>query len=443
MKNKKTLASVIGSPWFVSPQFIGDYLPMLSGFMQNKDLTTLFDTDTPVFSIQSFSNQNSTTNSEGKVGLINLSGIVFKDDQLCGPIGTTSMISMMKEWDDKKLVDSVLFYTSSPGGEASGTRRFAKFIKDYSLPTAAYIDGVAGSAAYYIISATDKIFMEPDADVVGSIGAMTSYKNIDKYLEKQGIELSDIYADSSYDKNLVSRKAKEGDFTLLKEGLNPLAEKFENDVKAFRPDLKDEACHGKVYAPEHALQVGLIDALGSFDDAINYLQANSTTTPTPNKTVKMNKSYKAIETVLGETFEVDENRTGLLLTEEQSGKVEDKLALLQSEKATAAQGNATIVDEVNTSLKLEGDAKVTDIAGAVAALNAKLDNTAIVDEVNTSLELEGDAKVTDVATAFTAMKVKLGSLGEQPGETHTNLGEHHQGEKKHTYVDFTSSIYNK
>lgn len=419
MKNKKTLASVIGNPWFVSPEFIGDYLPMLSGFLQNKDLKPLFDSDTPVFSIHTSSKPNALTNTETNIGLINLSGIVFKDDQLCGPIGTSSMISMMKEWENKKMVDSVLFFTSSPGGEASGTRRFAKFIKNYSLPTASYIDGVAGSAAYYIISATDKVFMEPDADVVGSIGAMTNYKNIDKYLENQGIEIKSIYADSSYDKNLVSRKAKEGDFTLLQESLNPLAIKFENDVKEFRPNLKDEACHGKVYGPEEALKVGLIDTLGSFEDAINYLSQNS---KNQNKnTNKMNKSFPKLEAALDIKEGFSSNDEGIYLNEEQFDIVEEKLTSLETNLESVTNAKKLVDDEV------------------VALTDA---NTSIVDQVNTSLELEGDAKVTDVTGAFTALQNKITALGEQPGATHTNLGE--DGKPiENAQMDFNTEFYKK
>lgn len=422
MKNKKTLASVIGNSWFVSPEFVGEYLPMLSGFLQNKDLTPLFDTDTPVFSIHNSMIGKSNTNSSNRVGVINLSGIVFKNDQLCGPIGTTSMISTMKEWEKNKMVDSVLFFTSSPGGEASGTRRFAKFIKNYSLPTASYIDGVAGSAAYYIVSATDKVFMEPDADLVGSIGAMTSYKNINKYLEKQGIEMIDIYAESSFDKNLVSRKAKEGDFTLLQESLNPLAEKFENDVKSFRPNLKDEACHGKVYGPEEALNVGLIDSLGSFEDALSYLDSKSEKNTNAKKTTKMNNKYNALEAVLNTTFEVDDTKNGVLLSEEEAGKVDSKISDLQTELQTVTDAKKLVDDTISANT---------------------VKNTAIVDEVNTVLELEGDAKVTDVATAFTAMKNQIAELGKQPGETPTNLGENKQEdtEAMPEYVDLESSIY--
>lgn len=154
----------------------------------------------------------------------------------------------------------------------------------------------------------------------------------------------------------------------------------------------------------------------------NIPEAEPKPAPTQNakKTVKMNKSYKALEAVLDTTFEVDDAKTGVLLTDEEAVKVDAKLTSLQDDLAS-----------VNDAKKLVDDT----VTGLTTA------NTSIVDEVNTTLELEGDAKVTDVAGAFTAMKNKIAALGEQPGATHTNLGENNQGEKKHTYVDFSSSIY--
>lgn len=429
MEKKKTLASVIGNNWMVSPEFIGDYLPILSGFLQNKDLKKYFDSDTPVFNIQSFEIENSINKSETKVGLINLSGIVFKNDQLCGPIGTSSMISKMKDWEANGLVDSVLFYTSSPGGEASGTRRFAKFIENYSLPTAAFIEGIAGSAAYYIIAATDKVFMEPDADLVGSIGAMTSYKNIDKYLEKQGIELVDVYADSSYDKNLVSRQLKEGDTTLLKEALNPLATKFENDVKSFRPDLKDEACHGKVYAPDAALKVGLIDALGSFEDVVSYLQQNSKSKNNNKNNYQMNKSFPKIENLLDIKEGFQSNESGTYLNENQFDVVENKLSALETEKTNLTDAKKLVDDKV-TAMQTTIDDTLTADAAIVAA-------------ANTSLELEGDAKVTDVAGAIAALNSKITLLGAGPGAQHTNLGADGKPKVANAQMDFNTDFYKK
>lgn len=136
----------------------------------------------------------------------------------------------------------------------------------------------------------------------------------------------------------------------------------------------------------------------------------------------MNTKYNALEAVLDTTFEVDDTKNGVLLTEEEAGKVDSKISDLQTELQTVTDAKK-LVDDV--------------IIGNTTS------NTAIVDEVNTVLELEGDAKVTDVATAFTAMKSKIATLGGEAGAEHTNLGENKQGntEAMPEYVDLDSSIY--
>jgi protease-4 len=90
-----------------------------------------------------------------------------------------------------------------------------------------------------------------------------------------GIKFHDIYADQSGDKNKIYKLALEGKYDAIKqEHLNPIAIKFQEAVKANRPNLKEEpgVLTGKTFPADKAVEYGMIDSIGSMREAITMLQ---------------------------------------------------------------------------------------------------------------------------------------------------------------------------
>lgn len=336
----------------------------------------------------------------------------------------------------EKTYPTINVRLNTPGGDIHQGTPIVNAIRSSKSHINIYVDGIAYSMGAEIAICGDTLHMYDNSRLMFHNSSTGAWGNAQQLREQ-----ADVL--DSYDKSLAPLIANKLNIT-EEEAIEKYLNFKDNYFTA--KEAKEEGFADVLISNESESLPENIDNLSPDALMKHYAKMNfvsDTTTPTPKKTVPMNKSYKAIEAVLGTAFEVDENRTGLLLTEEEAGKVEGKLASLQTENNTVTQANATIVDEVNTSLQLKGDAKVTDVAGAFAALNTKLANTAIVDEVNTSLELEGDAKVTDVATAFTAMKNKISELGQEPGATHTNLGADGKPAVKHAQMDFNTEFYNK
>ena len=179
---------------------------------------------------------------------------------------------------------------------------------------------------------------------------------------------------------------------------------------------------GKFILPEAALEIGLIDELGSFEDTLTYLDSKITNKTNTQNPIKMNKSFPKLEAVLEVQEGFSSNDNGIYLNEDQFDALENKLT-----------DNETEIQEVLDAKKLVDDEVIV----------LKDVNTSIIDETNTVLELEGDAKVTDVSAAFLAMKNKIATLGEQPGETHTNLGEDGTTTPKNPQMNFNTPFYNK
>ena len=108
----------------------------------------------------------------------------------------------------------------------------------------------------------------------GSIGVMMQFPDYAKYYEKEGIKVHTIYSNLSTYKNAPFEAAKKGEYESIKaEELDPLARKFQANVRAKRAGKLDENVEGilsgKVFYAEDALKNGLIDSIGTLDRAVS------------------------------------------------------------------------------------------------------------------------------------------------------------------------------
>tara|TARA_R110002167_G_scaffold364968_1_gene588345 strand:+ start:2759 stop:3841 length:1083 start_codon:yes stop_codon:yes gene_type:complete len=141
-----------------------------------------------------------------------------------------------------------------------------------------------------------------------------------------------------------------------------------------------------------------------------------------NKTpLTMSKVYPKIEATLNKKFDNGQSENGILLTENEADTVEARIDTLENGLQTAQDNAATL---------------------QTAADDAETANQTLIDQVNTSLELEGDDQVTTVAGAITALENKITDLGKQPGDTHTRIKNNGEdNEVLPDYVDLNCSIY--
>jgi protease-4 len=162
----------------------------------------------------------------------------------------------------------------SPGGQVDGTASFANAIKSFSKPMIGYVDdGMAASAAMWMISAADEVYASLEQDQVGSIGVYTSIADWNAYFEKQGLKVLDIYAPQSTDKNKGYYDALKGNEDLIKEELSVIAANFISAVKQNRGDVttanQSAWDSGKMFYAKDATKIGLIDGVKSFDQVIS------------------------------------------------------------------------------------------------------------------------------------------------------------------------------
>ncbi len=268
---------------------------------------------------------------EGSVAIIPIRSEILKYDQPCGPRGSQSILTDVKSADQNPNIKSILLVVDSPGGQVTGTDLLAEAIKNSTTPIVAFIEGMAASAAYWIISGASKIIASSDLDRIGSIGTMLMVEDLQPALEAQGVKFHEVYASLSVDKNKEVNQVLAGDYEpYQKNVLDVINSKFLSSIKTNRPTVDDSTLTGKMYFAPEAIALGLIDEIGSLEYAISVASALSPVITelaiqkeTKNsEPMKINNTWKAIQSF----FKMDPaNLEAQELTTERVQQLNDEL----------------------------------------------------------------------------------------------------------------------
>lgn len=207
--------------------------------------------------------------------VMQLRGVVSKyDDWWYGIRGTSSLKDDLIEKMRDPMVSAVMFIVDSPGGMVDGTFEFADAIRDMRAetgkPVVGFIDGMACSGGYAPLSQCDYIFASHATATAGSVGVYTSWMSLRKMLEKHGIQIHTIIAPNSPEKIKAFLDAEEGNYEMMEKKLAVLQDIFKETVTTGRPNINERALRGDSFFGKKSIELGLIDAIGTIEDAINY-----------------------------------------------------------------------------------------------------------------------------------------------------------------------------
>lgn len=166
-------------------------------------------------------------------------------------------------------------HISSGGGEAWYLDRLSETMRSLSKPIYSFVEKVCGSAAYYIGCHGSVMKALTQNDIIGCIGSMIGFWDIDPYFEALGFKKIEEYARISDLKNKKYNDLRNGNpKQYIDEELEPLAEQFRAEVREARPalahlDLDHPALRGETFDATHAIDVGLIDDIAVFNEALS------------------------------------------------------------------------------------------------------------------------------------------------------------------------------
>ncbi|MGI4871240.1 MAG: S49 family peptidase [Janthinobacterium lividum] len=212
--------------------------------------------------------------SGATVAVIPVQGAMQKRGGMCSQ-GTKDLVAMLAQANQDPEISAVVLDIDSPGGQVDGTEEFAQAIASSAKPVVAFIDGMGASAAYWVASQASSIFINSDSTAyAGSLGVLCMSVNQTAFLEKKGYQVEILRSSRAVDKarlNSVEPLDDELRAQVTAE-LDQVAATFISTVQAGRAgklSAKEDVFTGKVYSGAEARRVGLVDATGSLQDAIN------------------------------------------------------------------------------------------------------------------------------------------------------------------------------
>lgn len=262
---------LINQPLAIDKNYLLSLLPSIFlGYKNNSFLSSDKIEQNFATSIQNQIEANSQNGASKFPVIFNIIGPIVKYTDW-NYLGTQSMMRILSSIDRNPNVSGVVLNIDSGGGMVSGTAEFADFISRMQKPTISYTNDYQCSAAEWIASACQYKMAGPFASAIGSIGTLMSFQDFSAMFEKWGAKIYEIYADQSSEKNIDFRELMKGNEKPYKQHLNNITDNFISTIKAnYGEELKDDGhvYKGKTYTSEEALKIGLVQEIGTINDAL-------------------------------------------------------------------------------------------------------------------------------------------------------------------------------
>ncbi len=199
------------------------------------------------------------------------------DDKIIG--GTRLAQTISKARKDEKI-KAIVLRINSPGGSALASDIIWREVKLAAAvkPVIVSMGDIAASGGYYIAAPASYIFAEPST-ITGSIGVFGLFPNMQKlYNEKLGLTVDTVKIGKYSDLGNASRPFTNDEKNILQSFIERTYDNFISRVAEGRHKTKadiDSIAQGRVWAASDALTLGLIDKIGSIDDAIKMAAAKA------------------------------------------------------------------------------------------------------------------------------------------------------------------------
>jgi signal peptide peptidase SppA len=190
-----------------------------------------------------------------------------------GEGSTVQMRQLIRAASRDDAVEKLMLHVYSPGGHVDGTHELAADVARASLtkPVYAHIEDLGASAAYWVASQAQRITANPTAEV-GGIGTMAVLEDTSKRMDRLGIEVHVLstgpYKGAGVDGAPLSAEAL-AYFRGRVESLNSHFLAAVGRGRNMTPAQVDAVSDGRVHIAQMAQSYGLIDAVQSFDEALD------------------------------------------------------------------------------------------------------------------------------------------------------------------------------
>lgn len=205
------------------------------------------------------------TFSSAPVAIVKIEGPIFDSEDT---------LKILKEDEEDDGIRVIVLRIDSPGGAVAPSQeiysQLLKFKKS-GKKVIVSMGTIAASGGYYIAAAADKIVASPGT-ITGSIGVIMESFGVEDLAQTLKVEPRVIKSGKLKDTGSPFRPMTEEEKQYLQKLMDGMYGQFIADVAAERGlpvDKVKELAEGKIYSGKEAKDLGLVDELGNFYDAID------------------------------------------------------------------------------------------------------------------------------------------------------------------------------
>jgi protease-4 len=200
-----------------------------------------------------------------QIALVRVEGVIMAADDT---------VEQLRTFAENPAIKAILLRIDSPGGAVVPSQEIYDEVKKIRAAgkqkLVVSMGIVAASGGYYIASASDKIVANPGT-LTGSIGVIMELPNLEGLMKKIGVETTVIK--SGAHKDLISpfRTMGAAERQILQRVMDDVHDQFiqaVSDGRGLEKAVVTGLADGQVFTGRQAKEKGLIDELGSFEDAI-------------------------------------------------------------------------------------------------------------------------------------------------------------------------------
>jgi protease IV len=208
----------------------------------------------------------SITSFGDRIGVVDLDGVILSPQPV---------VDQLKKFADDSSVKAIILHVNSPGGGVAASEEIYREVKrirsEKKKKIVVSIETVGASGAYYVASASDKIFAD-QGSIVGSIGVIAQWVNYGDLLKWAKLKDVVIKTGEFKDTGNPARDLTPAEQAYMQELIENMFGQFIKavaDGRSLKYDDVKSMANGKVWTGQQALDLKLIDSVGDFQSAVD------------------------------------------------------------------------------------------------------------------------------------------------------------------------------
>ncbi len=198
-----------------------------------------------------------------KLAVVELTGVITSSEDV---------VRQIKKYRDDKSIKGILLRVESPGGAVVPSQEMYEEVKKTreTKPVVVSMGSLAASGGYYVSCGATRLVANRGT-LTGSIGVIGEFLQLHEAMNKLGIGVKTIKSGKLKDAGSSTKKMSEEAEKYFQSLMDDVHEQFITVVERERRLKHSEAVEiadGRVFTGEQAVKMGLVDTLGTFEEAV-------------------------------------------------------------------------------------------------------------------------------------------------------------------------------